>query len=155
MPNEPLEASPAHDEPLQPNWPLAYRVLHGEHLRTKAQLEEAEQRIKTAEERAAQTPALHSQIAAMMRANVEFGRQRRAQQCERSIANKVPVAGLLKKLPKGIVSKQAVHYWCIDYAIDAAQIDGHTGFWYVDEESFWRRVERVARRKGVSFVRPT
>jgi hypothetical protein len=71
----------------------------------------------------------------------------------RSIAGMTLVATLRKRLPKGLVSKQTVHNWCISGEIGAVQI-GNSGRWYVFDDRLYTRVERLAEEKGKSFIRP-
>jgi DNA repair exonuclease SbcCD ATPase subunit len=73
-----------------------------------------------------------------------------------SLAHRVKMAELMKKVPPGIITKQGANKWCdpnnSQGKVDAKKIGSD---WYVVPESFWKHVEITARRKGISFVRPT
>jgi hypothetical protein len=137
------------DAPLQPGLPTMADLI-AERDALLAENAELRARLAAAEQRAGEVPGLYRQIGALLHANNEHRQQNPRHDGHAEYAH--PVAALLKTLPPGIVSPQAVHAWLISGEIDAQQIGSR---WHVkDPSDLYDRIEAHAKRNGKQFARP-
>jgi hypothetical protein len=114
-----------------------------------------EQQRVLIERQAAEIRALKVRVAELERRPLH-GLEREIDALRPHRPAKLRVCDLMKLVPNGIVSAQAVNVWCDSGGgfLEAERLDGRAQ-WWVNPDRFWDRVEKLAAKKGIVFARPT